>query len=565
MDDCKNADDLLAEIQLEDPNYQPSTKIHPIRPVADLHNIKPLEFDEIESDNPPAIEYILHPVLPAQGICFIYAASGLGKTLFTLNLAYAIAGGGSFLKYNCQIPRKVLYVDGEMPYKQLHARLMEIPKHQGILDYKKNLAFLTPDKIMPTRIPKIDELLGQQFYEQFIELYQYEVIIFDNLSMLSSIDESKSSEWKIIQDWLLYLRAIGKTVIIIHHAGKDKSGYRGTSRMLDCADTAISLQSLIDDEPKAKAVDLEESAVPTTMMGMVTPPPSAEDSEKFKWLCAQENVKDLTGVIGKLVDAFVANQLFKDNIAQAVDKVKDSEKPETIVEYKEDLGKEAKDPTGKVKDVELDPGKAPKKEILQKPYVSDAQRRFFHSSGAKKAGLTAKDVKHWDEASKGKKLPEKVAKLEPPSGAASPHMPKQPQGAAPMVKPSHNPQAAQNKQGQVTFKQKFGKLAKPKAPANYFQNKLANVAKSEFHVTTEQLYQPCVQCGTAEFVKNEDGMPHYSPCACFGVTLQSSSGKKTTFVELKKSGAGYSLKFSNKADQDTIKAFLLTLRTRLKK
>ena len=59
MDDCKNADDLLAEIQLEDPNYQPSTKIHPIRPVADLHNIKPLEFDEIESDNPPAIEYIL--------------------------------------------------------------------------------------------------------------------------------------------------------------------------------------------------------------------------------------------------------------------------------------------------------------------------------------------------------------------------------------------------------------------------------------------------------------------------------------------------------------------------
>ena len=261
MDDCKNADDLLAEIQLEDPNYQPSTKIHPIRPVADLHNIKPLEFDEIESDNPPAIEYILHPVLPAQGICFIYAASGLGKTLFTLNLAYAIAGGGSFHKYNCQIPRKVLYVDGEMPYKQLHARLMEIPKHQGILDYKKNLAFLTPDKIMPTRIPKIDELLGQQFYEQFIELYQYEVIIFDNLSMLSSIDESKSSEWKIIQDWLLYLRAIGKTVIIIHHAGKDKSGYRGTSRMLDCADTAISLQSLIDDELEDEHVNIKRFKV----------------------------------------------------------------------------------------------------------------------------------------------------------------------------------------------------------------------------------------------------------------------------------------------------------------
>ena len=45
------------------------------------------------------------------------------------------------------------------------------------------------------------------------------------------------------------------------------------------------------------------------------------------------------------------------------------------------------------------------------PYVSDAQRRFFHSSGAAKAGLTKSDVKHWDEASRGQNgLPEHVAK-----------------------------------------------------------------------------------------------------------------------------------------------------------
>lgn len=40
------------------------------------------------------------------------------------------------------------------------------------------------------------------------------------------------------------------------------------------------------------------------------------------------------------------------------------------------------------------------------PYVSDAQRRFFHSAGAKKAGITPKQVKEFDSASKGKKLPE---------------------------------------------------------------------------------------------------------------------------------------------------------------
>ena len=42
------------------------------------------------------------------------------------------------------------------------------------------------------------------------------------------------------------------------------------------------------------------------------------------------------------------------------------------------------------------------------PYKSDAQRRFFHSAGAAKAGITKKEVKEYDKASKGKKTPEKA-------------------------------------------------------------------------------------------------------------------------------------------------------------
>jgi hypothetical protein len=41
------------------------------------------------------------------------------------------------------------------------------------------------------------------------------------------------------------------------------------------------------------------------------------------------------------------------------------------------------------------------------PYKSDAQRRFFHTDSAKKAGITEDEVKEFDQASKGKKLPEK--------------------------------------------------------------------------------------------------------------------------------------------------------------
>lgn len=44
------------------------------------------------------------------------------------------------------------------------------------------------------------------------------------------------------------------------------------------------------------------------------------------------------------------------------------------------------------------------------PYASDAQRRFFHSPGAAKAGITPSQVSEFDAASKGKKLPEKKKK-----------------------------------------------------------------------------------------------------------------------------------------------------------
>ena len=42
------------------------------------------------------------------------------------------------------------------------------------------------------------------------------------------------------------------------------------------------------------------------------------------------------------------------------------------------------------------------------PYKSQQQRKFFHSAGAKKAGITQDEVKEFDTASKGKALPERV-------------------------------------------------------------------------------------------------------------------------------------------------------------
>jgi len=224
-----------------------SENITPIQKI-NVENYKLLDVEHIINDNPPPIEYIFDPYLPTKGIAFIYAAPGIGKTLFTMNLAYAIAQGGRFLKYYCKKPRKVLYVDGEMSYQMIRERLINIHNEQGELFFKENFQILNPEKLYPYTIPQMDTVEGQMIYNKIVEENNIEVIIFDNLSVLTSFDENKSHEWKPIQDWLVSLRSKGLTSIIVHHSAKDGLGYRGTSRMLVPADIAISLQHVDEDE-----------------------------------------------------------------------------------------------------------------------------------------------------------------------------------------------------------------------------------------------------------------------------------------------------------------------------
>lgn len=240
-----------------------SAKRNNVTPIMkiNLSDYPSFTIEEMDANPPIPKELVLSPILPRQGIGWIYASSGLGKTLFTLNLAYAMAVGGSFLKYHCVKPLKVLYVDGEMSYEQIYDRIKAIQRQQGDLDFPKNFNSLNNDLLLPRRTLKIDTPQGQFYYKKKLIDEKFDVVVFDNLSMLSSIDTNKTNEWIGIQDFLLDLRANGITVLMVHHSGKDKSGYRGTSMLMDCADVAISLQPIEntiieDDSSGAKKFNL---------------------------------------------------------------------------------------------------------------------------------------------------------------------------------------------------------------------------------------------------------------------------------------------------------------------
>lgn len=204
----------------------------------------------MEREFPPRTNF-LSPWFPAQGLAMIYAPRGIGKTWVGLGLANAVASGGKFLSGYAPEPRRVVYIDGEMPGAVLQERLVAIKAgaeiEQPAEDY---LQFIAAD-LHREGIPDLSTAEGQEQYEPL--LVDADLLIVDNLStVMRSGRENEAESWVPVQDWALRQRRAGKSVVFIHHAGKG-GNQRGTSKREDILDTVISLRRPQDYEPEQGA------------------------------------------------------------------------------------------------------------------------------------------------------------------------------------------------------------------------------------------------------------------------------------------------------------------------
>ena len=188
-------------------------------------------------------EYILHPIIPEQGLAMIHAKAGVGKTFVALGITYAVATGGSFLDWKAPKPRGVLYVDGEMPASAMQERIQQIHQANGSPDIDIPIDFITYDFQDLMYMPDISYEEGQQLINNAIA-EDTELIIIDNLSCLSSGKENESESWLPIARWLLSLRKRKISVLLLHHSGKHGL-QRGTSKKEDILDTVIMLDKNI--------------------------------------------------------------------------------------------------------------------------------------------------------------------------------------------------------------------------------------------------------------------------------------------------------------------------------
>lgn len=216
---------------------------HPLK-VVNVHEFLALELPERGN--------VLSPILPQQGVIMVYGPRGIAKTWVALGMAWASAAGGVCIGgWRAERPWKVIYIDGEMPARVLQERLALIMLGAGGDCDPDYFTILTPDIQGDEGMPNLSTQEGRAALEPYIA--DREVVFIDNLATLSrSGRENEAESWLPMQEWCLDMRRRGKSVVLVHHAGKSGQ-QRGTSAREDILDTVISLRKSKDYEPNQGA------------------------------------------------------------------------------------------------------------------------------------------------------------------------------------------------------------------------------------------------------------------------------------------------------------------------
>lgn len=213
--------------------------------VASLESFQAKEF-------PPAVD-LLSPIIHENSLNMVFASRGRGKTFFALSLAMAIATGGRFLRWEAKQPRKVLYIDGEMPAVKMQERLARIATMPGMGKYiPEYFNIITPD-MQPSDMPMPDlsTTEGQAAIDAIIPP-DTALIVVDNISCLCRTGrENESESWIPVQSWALRQRRNGRAVLFVHHAGKNGE-QRGAGKKEDLLDVVIELRKPSDVEGQEK-------------------------------------------------------------------------------------------------------------------------------------------------------------------------------------------------------------------------------------------------------------------------------------------------------------------------
>jgi hypothetical protein len=190
----------------------------------------------------PKPDFVLGNWLTTTSRSMLYATTGIGKTMFAIAMAMAMATGRPFLHWSVARPSRVLFIDGEMSRRVMKDRIAaEVQRLGGMLP--EAMFVLSREDVDDFKPLNTTE--GRVFINDEIKrLGGVDFIIFDNIMSLISGDMKEEESWSQIQPWLRRLsrRSIGH--LWLHHTGHDASHGYGTKTKEWQQDNVIRLETV---------------------------------------------------------------------------------------------------------------------------------------------------------------------------------------------------------------------------------------------------------------------------------------------------------------------------------
>ena len=178
------------------------------------------------------VEHLWGPSICKGYLVMIRGDTGVGKTRFCLDLAFAIASSSKYLRWHCERPTPCYYYDAEVGIGRFKSRYLEA-KERCPVDLKGGDIHICSfdtcvDASGEPRKRYITEPEDQRWFDSELARTGAKVFFIDNfLTSLHFRDgrDNEFSQWPRIQKWFERLRTEGFTVILVHHNNSSGSGY----------------------------------------------------------------------------------------------------------------------------------------------------------------------------------------------------------------------------------------------------------------------------------------------------------------------------------------------------
>ena len=163
-------------------------------------------------------DYLMGTLLCTTSRWMVYAPTGLGKTLFTLNMMAAISAGQQFLNWKGGHACRVMYIDGEMPAETFKERIVQVTSLYGA---DIDLVGINRDDQSSNNLemPPLNTEDGVEWLKHKIKYVRPAAIAFDSIMCLLSGDMKDEESWEPIKSLMKWLTNQRIAQIWVHHTG----------------------------------------------------------------------------------------------------------------------------------------------------------------------------------------------------------------------------------------------------------------------------------------------------------------------------------------------------------